>query len=274
MATFCDVALPVPLDRTFTYKLKNAGQQLPGQELPGQPRPDGDPPVGGRVIVPFRQAKLIGVVTRLHEEAPPVEARQVESILDREPILSSELMELGTWIAQYYLAPLGEVLRMMLPLTAEVGRHTLYRIAETGQATLFAGAGQGSSRRSRLTPEDQDVEYAVLNYLADGEPVKASALSQATGANRELLTNMVRKKWLTRESEAIGRDARRLLRHAVLVGDAQTSEFNPSSIQGSMRISWPFSPSLPVRGARCRSPSCAAWEFPYPRCKPWSSAAW
>jgi primosomal protein N' (replication factor Y) len=225
MATFCDVALPVPLDRTFTYRLKNAGP-----ELPGQPRPDGDPPVGGRVIVPFRQAKLIGVVTRLHEEAPPVEARQVESILDREPILSPELMELGTWIAQYYLAPLGEVLRMMLPLTAEVGRHTLYRIAETGQATLFAGAGQGSSRRSRLTPEDQDVEYAVLNYLADGEPVKASALSQATGANRELLTNMVRKKWLTRESEAIGRDARRLLRHAVLVGDARTPKLNENQL--------------------------------------------
>ncbi len=225
MATFCEVALPVPLDRTFTYRLRDAGQALAGQ-----PQPDRDPPIGGRVIVPFRQAKLIGVVTRLHEEAPPVEAKQIESILDREPLLSSELIDLGTWIAQYYLAPLGEVLRMMLPLTAEVRRHTLYRIGETGQAILFAGAEQGSSRRSRLTAEDQDVEYAVLNYLADGVPVKASALSQATGASRELLTNMVRKRWLTRESEATSRDARRLLRHAVLVRDARTPKLNENQL--------------------------------------------
>jgi primosomal protein N' (replication factor Y) len=220
MATFCEVALPVPLDRTFTYKLRDAGQ----------PQPDYDPPIGGRVIVPFRQAKLIGVVTRLHEEAPPVEAKQIESILDREPILPPELMELGRWIAQYYLAPLGEVLRMMLPLTAEVRRHTLYRIGEAGQAILFAGAEQGSSRRSRLAPEDQDIEYAVLNYLADGVPVKASTLAQATGANRELLANMVRKKWLTRASEAASRDARRLLRHAVLVRDARTPKLNENQL--------------------------------------------
>ena len=133
MATFCDVVLPVPLDRAFTYKLKD----------------DTDPPVGGRVVVPFRNEKLIGVVTRLHDEAPPVEARLIEAVLDQEPILSAELMELAAWIAQYYLAPLGEVLRSMLPLMAEVRRSTSYRISETGQAILFDGAQQGSSRRSR-----------------------------------------------------------------------------------------------------------------------------
>ena len=74
------------------------------------------------MVVPFRNEKLIGVVTRLHDEAPPVEARLIEAVLDQEPILSAELMELAAWIAQYYLAPLGEVLRSMLPLMAEVRR--------------------------------------------------------------------------------------------------------------------------------------------------------
>ena len=73
MAIFCDVVLPVPLDRAFTYKLKDEND---------------DPPVGGRVVVPFRKEKLIGVVTRLHDEAPPVEARPIEAVLDQEPILS------------------------------------------------------------------------------------------------------------------------------------------------------------------------------------------
>ncbi len=214
MSTFCDVVLPVPLDRAFTYKLKA----------------EDDPPVGGRVVVPFRQEKLIGVVTRLHDEAPPVEARLIESVLDQVPILNPELMELAAWIAQYYLAPLGEVLRSMLPLMAEVRRSVSYRISETGQSILFEGAQQGSSRRSRLTADDQNIEYAVLNYLSDGQPAKSGTLRTATGATAELLTNMLRKKWLLRETEATPRDARRLVRFAVLVADVRPPKLNENQL--------------------------------------------
>ena len=214
MAIFCDVVLPVPLDRAFTYKLKD----------------DNGPPVGGRVVVPFRNEKLIGVVTRLHDEAPPVEARLIEAVLDQEPILSAELMELAAWIAQYYLAPLGEVLRSMLPLMAEVRRSTSYRISETGLTILFDGAEQGSSRRSRRTADEQDIEYTVLNYLSDGQPAKSGTLRHATGATAELLTNMLRKKWLLRETEAAPRDARRLVRYAVLVADARPPKLNDNQL--------------------------------------------
>ncbi len=214
MAIFCDVVLPVPLDRAFTYKLKDVD----------------DPPVGGRVVVPFRNEKLIGVVTRLHDEAPPVEARLIEAVLDQQPILSPELMELATWMAQYYLAPLGEVLRSMLPLMAEVRRTINYRISETGQAMLFDGAQQGSSRRSRRTPDEQDIEYTVLDYLSDGQPARSGTLRHATGATAELLTNMLRKKWLLRETEAAPRDARRLVRYAVLVADARPPKLNENQL--------------------------------------------
>jgi primosomal protein N' (replication factor Y) len=214
MFAFCDVVLPVPLDRAFTYKLKA----------------EDDPPVGGRVVVPFRQEKLIGVVTRLHDDAPPVEARLIESVLDQVPILNPELMELAAWIAQYYLAPLGEVLRSMLPLMAEVRRSVSYRISETGQTILFEGAQQGSSRRSRLTADDQNIEYTVLNYLSDGQPAKSGTLRTATGATAELLTNMLRKKWLLRETEAAPRDARRMVRFAVLVADARPPKLNENQL--------------------------------------------
>ena len=214
MSIFCDVVLPVPLDRAFTYKLKD----------------EDDPPVGGRVVVPFRNEKLIGVVTRLHDEAPPVEARPIEAVLDQEPILNGELMELAAWIAQYYVAPLGEVLRSMLPLMAEVRRSTSYRISETGQAILFDGAQQGSSRRSRRTADEQNIEYTVLDYLSDGQPAKSGTLRHATGATAELLTSMLRKKWLLRETEAAPRDARRMLRYAVLVADARPPKLNDNQL--------------------------------------------
>ena len=67
---------------------------------------------------------------------------------------------------------------------------------------LYEGAQKGSSRRSRLTPEEQNREYAVLNYLENGDAAKAGALRSATGVGRGLLEGMVKKKWLVREALA------------------------------------------------------------------------
>jgi primosomal protein N' (replication factor Y) len=201
MPLFCDVALPVPLDQTFTYAVNGVV-----------------PVVGARVLVPFSGQRLMGVVVKVHEDAPAddFEIKPVQQVLDDAAVLPDELMELARWIAQYYVAPLGEVLRGMLPLAAEVKRHFFYQIAEAGRRVLYEGAAKGSSRRSKLTAEEQNREYAVLNYLEGGEAAKISALRSAAGASKSLLEGMVRKKWLTREAVAEERDARRLEKVAVL----------------------------------------------------------
>jgi primosomal protein N' (replication factor Y) (superfamily II helicase) len=202
MPAYCDVALPVPLDQTFTYAVD---VQVPA--------------VGARVLVPFSGQRLMGVVVRVHDDAPAdgMDIKPVQQVLDAAALLPDELMQLAKWIAQYYVAPLGEVLRGMMPLAAEVKRQFVYRITESGRRVLYEGAQKGSSRRSKLTPEEQNREYAVLNYLEDGEAAKASALRSATQANKALLDGMVKKKWLTREALAEERDARRTERVAVLV---------------------------------------------------------
>ena len=202
MPAFCDVALPVPLDRTFTYAVGNG---------------DSAPVVGCRVVVPFRNEKMIGVVTRLHDEPPPVAAKQIELAMDTTPVISPELMELASWISNYYLAPIGEVLRTMLPLMAEVRTQVLYRITEVGRKILYQSSQLGSSRRSRLPEESQDVEYRVLNALEHGEAVRIGTLRSSTSATPTLLAGMARKKWISRETAAAQRDARRLVRYAVLV---------------------------------------------------------
>jgi primosomal protein N' (replication factor Y) len=208
---FCDVALPVPLDQNFTYAIDGVV-----------------PVVGARVLVPFSGQRLMGVVIRLHDDRLPegVETKPVQQVLDSTAILNDELMRLAAWIAQYYVAPLGEVLRGMLPLAAEVKRHFVYRIAEPGRKVLYQGAEKGSSRRSKLSPEDQNREYAVLNYLEDGATAKASALRSATQANKALLDGMVKKKWLIREAVAEERDARRLERITVLVPETRLPKLN------------------------------------------------
>jgi primosomal protein N' (replication factor Y) (superfamily II helicase) len=198
---YCDVALPVPLDRAFTYELG---------ELEAE--------VGARVMVPFGGQRLVGVVVKVHDVAPAddVEVKRVQQVMDEAALLPDELMELGKWVAAYYCAPLGEVLRGMMPLTAEVRRQWVYKIAEQGRKVLYEGAAKGSSRRSKLSVEDQNREYAVLNYLESGEAGKTATIRSATGANKALLDAMAKKRWLVREPLAEVRDARRVESVAVL----------------------------------------------------------
>ena len=221
MPAYCEVALPVPLDRPFTYAVK-AGQLVQR---------------GVRVIAPFRNEKLIGVVTGVNAKAPAdVEVRSLEAVLDEEPLLSEQLLALAEWMAQYYLAPLGEVLRGMLPLTAEVRRTVYYRITDLGRDLLAnrleddatgsktsksRPSSPGSRRKSRLSPEELDLEQRVLARLADGEPVKVSTLRTATAATLPVLAAMLRKKWIARETAAVERDARRTERFAVLIDETR-----------------------------------------------------
>ncbi len=200
MPLFCDVALAVPLDMVFTYAIP------PGME----------PVVGGRVLVPFRQQRMSGIVVDLHDRPPQVKTKKVIEALDLSPVLDEHLLKLGKWIADYYLAPLGEVFRTMLPLAAEFKRVITYRITDEGRMALHLAGISGSPARSKRTPEQQLVEFGVLDYLAERESVREESLRGATRVAKALLTGMVRKKWIAREDVSAAQDAARLVKVAVL----------------------------------------------------------
>jgi primosomal protein N' (replication factor Y) len=201
MPQFCDVAVPVPLDATFTYRI---------------PEDASEPVIGGRVIVPFREKRLCGIVTELHDREPKFTTRRLSQVLDSTPALTPELMQLGQWITQYYIAPVGEVFRTMLPLSAEFRRVVGYRITDKGIAALYAAATGGSSLRSQKGPEHQNLEYAALNRLADGEIVREATLRSAAGTTKSLLQGLLRKKWIAREDLSDVRDASRTITFATL----------------------------------------------------------
>src|SRR3954453_13282865 len=177
MSEFCDVALAVPLDMVFTYAVP----------------PDAAPVVGGRVLVPFRQQRMTAIVFELHDRKPAVTTKTIISVLDSSPVLDDILLRLARWIADYSLAPIGEVCRTMLPLMAEFKRSIGYRITDHGHTTLHMAGMSGSSARSRRTREEQIAEFAVLDYLAgsDGELVREQTLRSATRVARKILAGMV-----------------------------------------------------------------------------------
>jgi primosomal protein N' (replication factor Y) len=93
-----EVAVPVPLRRTFTYLW---------------PEARGTPEPGQRVRVPFGRRRLTGVVVgeSTGPVGPGVRLREVESVVDGSALLPATLLELVRFAADYYVAPIGEVVR-------------------------------------------------------------------------------------------------------------------------------------------------------------------
>jgi primosomal protein N' (replication factor Y) len=216
MPEYCDVALPVLLDGTFTYRLTGTV-----------------PVVGARVVVPFREKRLSGIVTAVHDNPPSMTARHVLNVLDATPVLDKDLLELGAWISRYYIAPLGEVLRTMLPLAAEFRRVFGYYITDMGLSALQQAPLLDSNLRSTKSPDDASTIMDVLSYLSESELVREGTLRSATGATRETLTALQRKKWIARQDMSAVRDASRTVKIAVLTGNAP----NPSPETGVPRPS-------------------------------------
>jgi primosomal protein N' (replication factor Y) len=204
MARHCDVALPLPVDRAFTYAIQG--------EVPV---------VGGRVLVPFRREQLQGVVVALHDCAPEAKTRPILRVLDREPVLAGQLLQLGVWLAEYYLAPLGEVLQTMLPLGAEVRRETRYRLTERGASALATARQQ----KFREDAED-DLDRTVLAFLAQNGHTPAATLRAKTSATSSTLNALLAKRWVERESTATPREAQRTQRVAVLIPEARLPRLN------------------------------------------------
>jgi primosomal protein N' (replication factor Y) (superfamily II helicase) len=155
---YLDVAVCLPLPRTFVYKIDQPVE------------------IGCRVVVPFRKRDVEGFVVGLRNEAPDVEVLAVQSIIDLSPLLRPDIFELCRWISSYYASPLGEVLKGALPPGISA-KHI-----ERGLKPGDEGAAPSSpgSRPPVLTPEQSNAFDVIRN--ADG--FQAVLLHGVTGSGK------------------------------------------------------------------------------------------
>ncbi len=129
--------------------------------------------IGHRVLVPIGSRRATGIVLSAAPPLPPgIEAKPVLGVLDPEPVLSPELLTLGHWIGEYYLAPLGEVFRAMLPLRSQSRKVRLVKLTDAGQRSLreMSGGLLGEARQS--------AEVSLLQYVGDHPGVTLEGLRQ------------------------------------------------------------------------------------------------
>ena len=179
---YCDVSLPVPLDQPFTYALP--------ETLRHRVR------AGSRVVVPFGPRKLTGVILRCHDEPPAVATREALRLIDAEPVLGAELLALGRWIAGYYCAPLGDVLRGMLPLASEIRRGKIWSLTD---------AGRDAARQLLLDSAPDDPVAQILRML-ERRPLSAAYLAKSLPLADKAVRSLERKGFIVAEQVQTERD--------------------------------------------------------------------
>ncbi|MBV9399988.1 MAG: primosomal protein N' [Bryobacterales bacterium] len=184
-AFYCDVSLPVPLDQLFTYVLPETLRHRAA--------------AGCRILVPFGSRTITGVVLRTHSAAPEGSAREALRLLDEQPALDEELLKLGRWISDYYCCPLGETLRAMIPLGAEIRRSKVYSLT---------GSGHDAARQFHFSDAAEDAASQILRLL-DARPLSASYLAQKVEKAAAVLRALEKKGLVEVEDRAEERDPSR-----------------------------------------------------------------
>ncbi len=186
---FCTVALPVPLRTVFTYA------------VPESLRESVQP--GARVLVPFRNKALVGVVVELTDNAPAsTKIREITKALESVPALTPKLIELGHWIANYYLAPVGEVFRAMLPPVIEMRTQRLVVLTEAGRdAVASLSGGELNHGLAR-----NEVEF--LAKLAAKQQPRRLASAARVGLDTAGLERLRRQRLIEIRETMLGRRAK------------------------------------------------------------------
>ena len=190
-----DVALPVPVAHAFTYV-------VPASLAPRPRR-------GSQVVCPFGSRRLLGVVVALRRGSPPAGAKSLAAVTeDGTPLVPEDLLDFLGELARYYLAPIGEVVRLALPPAT---RQTEDAVREP--ALFRAKSGALSARRVRwavlrddaaLEPTLRGQALAVWRHLGEVREAEVARLVSTWG-NARAAVAMLEKAGLVRilEREAL-----------------------------------------------------------------------
>ena len=154
--TYVNVALPLPLNKTFTY--------LVPRELTSLAK------IGSRVIAPFGARRLTGFIVEITDKTELEQVKAVEDILDLKPLISGEMLKLAGWISGYYLCSLGEVLKSMVPGFFMKASKSMVEIC-TEEAEIEAAKLEKSAPRQAQT----------LRYIAKNRKISVNELRRRMG---------------------------------------------------------------------------------------------
>ncbi len=176
---FAELALPLPMRQTFTYRLPCHLQEKVK--------------IGSRLLVPFGKRNMTGYIVELHEtldEALEIEESQIKDsleLLDEEPLLTAEILKLTNWTADYYAASWGEVLKASLPAGMNVETEQIVQITSNGRDELLKVTSAKTAK------------VQLLKYLAEHEEVSLRELGKQFGTStaQRIIRDLAKQNWVS-----------------------------------------------------------------------------
>jgi primosomal protein N' (replication factor Y) len=160
MARFADVALPVAVDKEFTYLIPHDLQPFAQ--------------VGCRVIVPFGTTLATGLIVGLPSATDIRHLKPIRDIIDPVPVVSEDMLRLCQWIADYYFAPLGEVLKAAVPHGFTGPSKRRVHLASTFDPAALTESDKRKSRRVQilqfLAAQGPSLLSEIKRHLAGKDP--------------------------------------------------------------------------------------------------------
>lgn len=173
---FVDIILPISLSNEFTYRVPfemNESVQL-----------------FTRVIVPFGKGKFYtGIVTKIHQNVPTLyQAKYIEHVLDDAPLISLKHYQFWNWIAQYYMAPIGDVMNAALPAN--------FKLASETKVVLHPDFDEQN------TPLD-DREFLIIEALSMQETLDLKEISEIAGIKtiQPIIKRLIEKRAVLTQEE-------------------------------------------------------------------------
>ena len=110
---FADIIIPLALPKNYTWQIPTS--------MVDQLRP------GCRVEVNLgKNKKYAGIVKKIHDRKPEFfEPKEILNLLDVEPVVFEEQLQLWEWIASYYMCTEGEVMAAALPAHFKLSSETV-----------------------------------------------------------------------------------------------------------------------------------------------------
>jgi len=143
--------------------------------------------VGQLVWLPFGRRYLQGIILRFDDACPVENVKEIDQIVDPEPVLSETLIALAEWISAHYMTPLAQVIAAMLPpgvrqkVDIEVERLPDVAPAKTTAAqaemlALLARRGKMTLRQIRRATERKNPSEIVNQLVRHGWAEKRVAI--------------------------------------------------------------------------------------------------
>jgi len=173
-----DVAVALPVFHTYTYSVaKNLQPSVS---------------VGKRVLVPFGQRTVTGYILDSGERNIQKDMKPILDVLDEDPLFPSSMIPFFRWIADYYIHPIGEVIKSALPGGLNVYDFATIAITEAGETALSQGLVS-------------DSESKLLGLLTKGS-CSYKDLGKSIGKNipNSLIHVMERSGWIVKKRELKG----------------------------------------------------------------------